>query len=460
MSEKLTADRFEHAANVERTGSYRARRSAFWPPSASYALSCLDLAGATPDLGDGFRRALAGLERTIETEWHAVKEIGIPSRRRFNDPTAAADALREVARHLPGAADRRAAELRADAVQRGYDDTILEELASLKEEFTVVAGQISTWYGKDPRGLPTAFACRADTDRQEHVDRALGLREEAAAYLRGLHADLRLGEMPAFGAAELFFMAGEGDLHPKHIAYFLPEDEGVKYSPFKKTYYFSNTHRALLETVSAPLAARHLTAGPRFDPADKRFAAIPVLGVLGHELGHFVHRPATDFKDLNAEDRWASVVLQEVAADVFGILILAEVWAPRLGIDTEDCLAYYLAECLRYLDRGLGHFPDSDGMYLQLSYFTQLGALETDPDGAPRLTGEPGAVLAALRSLARVLADTLLATDTGRAVRLHEAFGPATAAPLAPLVEGLRGGPLRSIEYTQEHLHTSATAAS
>jgi hypothetical protein len=152
------------------------------------------------------------------------------------------------------------------------------------------------------------------------------------------------------------------------------------------------------------------------------------------------------------------VVLQEVAADVFGILILADVWAPRLGIDPADCVAYYLAECLRYADRGLGHFPDSDGMFLQLSYFVQLGAL--DLTGTPRLTGEPEVVLAGLRSLARVLADTLLATDAGRAVRLYQNHGPATAAPLAALVERLRPEPFRSVEYTQEHLHTAATSDS
>ncbi|WP_369171295.1 hypothetical protein AB5J49_26810 [Streptomyces sp. R28] len=458
MPENLTADRFDHASNLGRAGSYRTYRSAFWPPAGSYALGCLDLAGSTPALGDGFRRALADLKAAVEAEWHRVKEIGVPARRRFNDPLAIAEAVRDVAKHLPGEADRRAAELRANAVQDGYDDDILQELAALEEEFTVVAGQISTWYGKEVRGLPTAFGCRADAERQRLVTDALAHRDEATAQVRRLHPDLRLGDLPAFGASELFFMAGEGNLHPKHIAYFLPEDEGVKYSPFKKTYYFANTHRALLDTVSAPLAERFLDLGVRFDPAHARFAAIPTLGVLSHELGHFVHRPATDYTELNAADRWASVVLQEVAADVFGILILADVWAPRLGIDPADCVAYYLAECLRYTDRGLGHFPDSDGMFLQLSYLVQLGALElTD---SPRLTGRPDVVLAGLRSLARVLADTLLATDAGRAVRLYENYGPSTAGPLAALVEQLRPEPFRSVEYTQEHLHTAATSHS
>lgn len=455
MSEKISADRFDYETNLGRAGSYRSHRSAFWPPARRYELVCLDLAPATPDLGDGFLRDLAALKSAVDAEWHRTKDTGVPARRRFNDPLPTAEAMRRVGAHLPGDADRQAAELRAGAVRSGYSDDILRELAGLREEFTVVAGQVSTWYGKEVKGLPTAFACRSDGAGQAVVDEALEGRGDVEAYLRRLHPALRLGDLPAFGAAQLFFMAGEGNLHPKHIAYFLPEDEGVKYSPFKKTYYFGNTHRALLEGVSAPLAARYLRGDTVFDPAAARFDAIPTLGVLSHELGHFVHRPHADFKELNEADRWASVVLQETAADVFGVLILADVWAERLGIEPADVVAYYLSECLRYVDRGLGHFPDSDGMLLQLSYFVQVGALTLDTQDGPRLVADSQTVLAGLRSLARVLADSLLAGRAEPSVELHRRYGPATAAPLRPLVEELRSAPFKSVEYTQEHIHST-----
>jgi hypothetical protein len=459
MIEDLTVDRFDYAANLGKTGSYRSHRSPFWPPVASYEISCLNLAEHTPEFGPAFLRTLSALKAVVEAEWQKVKEVGITTRRRFNDPQPIADAMRAVGEYLPGEADRRAITLRAAAVQDGYNDEILQELAGLEEEFTVVAGQISTWYGKEVKGLPTAFACRRDQDRQDLVARALEGRGEVEAYLRRLHADLRLGDLPAFGAAQLFHMAGEGNLHPKHIAYFLPEDEGVKHSPFKKTYYFGNTHRSVLENISAPLAARYVQTAAEFDPTAARFEAVPVLGVLGHELGHFVHRPATDYKGLNEADRWASVVLQEISADVFGILILADVWASRFDLTPADVITYYLAECLRYVDRGLGHFPDSDGMFLQLSYFVQMGALALDEENGPRLTGDPEAVLAGLRSLARVLADTLLANKADSAVSLHRSFGPATAAPLQPLVAELRRLPSKSVEYTQEHIYATNGSA-
>src|SRR6266550_239000 len=390
----MTADRFDYSGNVGRAGSYGGHRSAFWPPVGSYAVSCTDLAAATPALGDAFLRGLAELQAAIDEEWRTAKEVGPPARTRFADPPLVASAMRAIAERLPGAVDRRAIELRAQAIEHGYHAAILAELAELEEEIAVVAGQV------------------------QRLD-------EVAGYLTGLHADLRLADVPAFAVMRVFFMAGEGNLHPKHIAYFLPADEGVTHSPFKKTYYFGNTHQVLLETLSLPLAARFLRVGRQLDAAGPGARAIPTLGVLGHEFGHSVHRPATGFGALHHAHRWASAVLQEVAADVFGILIAAELWAERLSIPREDVVFYYLAECLRYIDRGLGYFPDSDGMYLQLSYFVQIGALAVERDGGPRLTGDPGTVLAALRSLARVLVDEL------------------------------RRSPSRSVEYVQEHIHSS-----
>lgn len=289
--------------------------------------------------------------------------------------------------------------------------------------------------------------------------RALTTLDAVADYLQRMHADLRLAPVPAFAVSDLFFVAGEGDRHPKHIAYFLPEDEGVKRSPFKKTYHFGNTHRALLHAVSGPLAARHLEVGGGFDPADARFAVIPTLGVLGHEIGHAVHRPATGYKALNVADRWASVVLQEVMADVFGALVLADVWAAEFGVDPADTIAYYLAECLRYTDRGLGFFPDSDGMFLQLSYYTRLGALTVKQEDTTRLVGDPGAVLAAVRSLARVLADAALTGEAAPAVALWNTFGPSAPSPLQPLVDELGARPFTSVEYVQEHLHVPTAPA-
>lgn len=446
------ADRFDFEFHVDAAGGYRGRRSAFWPPADAYAVAVLDLAPDLPDLGEGFRHHLARLRDAVETQWLAQKDGPDPGRTRFADPGPAAAAMTAIGADLVEEVDRTAVALRARALADGYDDEILQALVGMEEDVAVVAGRLATWLGKENTGLPSAFACRRDDALQARVAAADATHDAVAAYFRRLHTDLRVGAVPAFSATRLFFMAGEGNLHPKHIAYFLPEDEGVKRSPFKKTYYFANTHRALLRAVSGPLATRHLDIGVTFDPDDPRFAEIPTLGVLGHELGHCIHRPATRFKALNAADRWASVALQEVMADVYGALVLADVWAEHLGVDQGDAIAYYLAECLRYTDRGLGSFPDSDGMYLQLSYLTQIGALAVKEDDGVRLVGDPETVLAGLRSLARVLADAVLAASAEPAVALWRTFGPQALSPLAPLVDQLRERPFTSIEYLQEHL--------
>lgn len=451
-------DRFDYALNIGRATSYREYRNHFWPPDRRYDVSCLDLAPATPRLGADLAAGLAALATAIEAEWQQVKRAGAPSRTRFTDPRPIAGALRRIADTLPDGTDRLALTLRISAIENGYHDDILRGLADLEEDVAVVAGQLATWFGKQLGGLPTAFATRRDRRRQQLVVDVFTTFDAVGAHLARLHADLRLGDVPAFVATEVFFMAGEGNRHPKHIAYFLPEDEGVKRSPFKKTYYFGNTHRAILATQSAPLAARLLSIGVGFDPAGVRFAAIPTLGVFGHELGHCVRRPATDYKALNKADRWASVVLQEVMADVFGILIFAEVWAERLEVPRADIVAYYLAECLRYTNRGLGYFPDSDGMFLQLSYLVQFGALALESDG--RLAGDPEAVIAGLRSLARVLADTALAGTPEAAVVLYRDFGPETSGPLEALVNGLSRFRISSVEYLQEHVRSGAVLAS
>ncbi|MFC7383664.1 hypothetical protein [Sphaerisporangium rhizosphaerae] len=442
--------RFDYVRNKAAAGTYRHWRGAFWPPSGAYQLACLDLAAETPDLGGGLLAGLAALKTVIDAEWQHLKETAGEDTRRFHAPALVASAMRDIAKHLPDDAGRRALALRADAVEHGYTTEALCELAELREDVTLVANHLGTWSGKDPGGLPTAFACRGDETGQRFVDAALAERDKVEPYLRTLMVDLRLGDLPAFGATRLFFMAGEGNLHPKHIAYFLPEDEGVGRSPYMKTYYFRNTHRAILDTVSGPLSARYVRGGNGFDPADERFAGIPTLGVLGHEFGHFVHRPATDFGPLRTADKWAVGVLQETAADVFGVLVLAEVWAEALGLDKADVIAYYLAECLRYVDRGLGTFPDGDGMFLQLSYLAQVGALALD---GPVLVVEPDVVVAGLRSLARCLAEVLLLPGPGPALTFHATYGPAELGLLKPLVEELRLGPMRSVEYVQEHIH-------
>lgn len=446
----MSVSRFDYNANRDAVRTYAHYRRAFWPPTGRYVLTGMELAPFVPALGDAFHGRLASLREVVDQELRQSNTTGVTDAG-FSDAEAVAAKLRSLAECLPAEMDRDALACRASAVETGSDEH-LAALADITEDITIACGHILTWTAKHANGLPTAFGCRSDAKRSELVPPALACMADISSYLRSLHADLLLGEFPTFAPTQLFFMAGEGNLHPKHIAYFLPNDEGVSDSPFRKTYYFTNTHEKLLIDESASLAGRFLDVGLGFDPSDPMFQAIPTLGVLGHELGHAVARPATTYADVHRLDWWSSAVLQEVAADVFGILILAEVWAPQFGIDPAAVITYHFAECLRYMNRGLGHFPDSDGMYLQLSYLVYVGAFKIDQTHSVVVTGEPSTVLAGLRSLARVLADALLASEGQPAVNLNQMFGPPADHILQPLIGALGALPSTSIEYVQDHL--------
>jgi len=435
-------DRFAYDVNLKRATKYREWSRELWPPLGDYCLTGLDLDANLPILGRDFYAELEVLRAGIEAE---CLRCGGKARRHLHDTTSIAACLRRLAALLPREPDRRALSLRAEAVESGYDEAALAALKDLDEVVTVFAGCLSTWYGKQVGGLPTSFAGVRDETHQRAVV-AVGERlDDARALLFDLHKALSLGDVPAFTALRLFFMAGEGNGHPKHIAYFLPEDEGVKRSPFKKTYYFTNTHRELIDAATLPLARRFLDLGRAAVPCAEAYGDLPTLGVLAHEVGHFVHREGTDYTGLNAVDRWASIALQETAADVFGSLFLARAF----GLDAATAVAYHLGECLRYVDRGLGSFPDSDGMYLQLQYLASFGALTVER-GTGRLSGDVDVIIAGYRSMARVLADTLLAGDVDRSLAFYRAYGPPSDEHLRPLIEALRREPPKSIEYLQE----------
>ncbi|WP_460046906.1 hypothetical protein [Pseudomonas sp. S2_H01] len=442
-------NRFDYFLNIQKIADYVGYENDFWPLSSEYALCCIDLTEAAKAVDANVMKQLVSLGDIIESEWTKSKRADGQALSNFNNTGAISQAMLEVATCFAPSADRQAIELRAKALAVGYSPQILKELLAIHEECTVVAGLVSTWYGKQKNRMPTAFACGKEQRKQEFVEKTYQYTDQVQAYLKGLHTDLSLSEPPVFSSTNLFFMAGEGNRHPKHIAYFLPGDEGVSHSDFRKTCYFSNVHLALIECFATPLAKRHLNLKEQSTTSALATDSIPVLGVFGHELGHFIFRPEKNFQSLNKKNRWVSVALQEVVADVFGILILAEVWAEHVGVTRSEVIQYYLSECLRYVDRGLGYFPDSDGMFLQLNYLVQFGALTLEGDDNDYLTGQPEVVIAGLRSLARVLADSVLNGDEVLALALYKTYGPENRKPVQSLLNGLVKNPPKALAYHQ-----------
>ena len=440
-------DRFAFDSNcLLRTCHYQGHHI-FWPPVDGYSAFCLDLSSKAPSFVSSMSAELDLLEALIDAEWHYCNMYNSSEGSCLKDASLVAQSLRRIASLLPNANDQRALRIRANSVEKGgYEEDSLRELAEIDEEVSFVAGKISTWYGKRKGGLPTAFGCVRDTKGSFIVSNALGYFDNILEYISSLHKHLRLADLPVFKPTNIFFMVGEGNRHPKHIAYFLPEDEGLKFASHSKTYYFVNTHRTLLDNISLPLVAQLLDIGRKIESNSSELDLLPTLGVLSHEIGHSIYRECLSFKAVESSDVLASLVLQETTADVFGLLILAEVFAPAFHLSPADAVLYHLSECLRYVDRGLGCFADSDGMYLQLNYLVKLGALVVDPEADRLLVGDPEIIIAAFRSLARVLADTFLASDVRRSISLCKTFGPANAG-LVPLIRKLRNAPPKTVEY-------------
>ena len=429
----LAGTRFDFKRNREiACNSERVNERTWYCPTA-YRLIEFDLACLLPETVDeSIESRLAALETAVISESHE---------------SVLANALRGVADALLLPNDVQRALLHAQAIEGGYSIEALAELARADSEITAVAGKITSWFGKTSRLMPTAFVARCCPALDDSIDTALSLTEEMRTYLVGLHAGLRLEPLPQFSAQELVLMVGEGNTHPKHIAYFLPSDLGVAHSPFRRSYYFSNVHMALSNQVGLPLAREHLLVNELSCP-ETQDPVLAALGVLAHEAGHSVFREGSSFLALNHHDRWLSVMMQEVMADVFGVLFLSEVIGPELGYKTDRILAYHLTECLRYVDRGLGCFADSDGMCFQLNFLADFGVLAPAPDRPALLSAEPDAVLAALRALARVLADSILTDNVEITSSLAGRLGPAACHPAVERFLSVRSAiPPASLEY-------------
>ena len=132
---------------------------------------------------------------------------------------------------------------------------------------------------------------------------------ETEAFLRDLvDPRLELQSPPAIKFTRLMFCGGEANLYPKHFAYFLPEDEGIKHAPRKKTLVLVNVYREMYRRVSEPFS-RHVVA----DPVEGDPDAIDLqltLWFRGHDTGHGVRLPETDFTAMRCEGRWLSMVMQ------------------------------------------------------------------------------------------------------------------------------------------------------
>ncbi|MHC8339348.1 hypothetical protein [Pseudomonas sp. HLT2-19-2] len=215
----------------------------------------------------------------------------------------------------------------------------------------------------------------------------------------------------------------------------MPEDQGVKYSPIKRTIVFANTYRNLYEKIA-------LEQAPLFNwelgdlPASNEIERYLITWFRGHDLGHSIVLQDTSFGQLSKHDRWGSMVIQEALADVFGFLIsVDESIAGSIGLDSAKMTRMYVLELLRYLRRGPRQFPDAGSAYIQLRILHDAGVISGTP--ITGLTVDTDRFIETMRIIAQKLIKAALVGDLAQFERFIDIYCPHRIEDEEDLMFGL-----------------------
>lgn len=366
----------------------------------------------------------------------------------------AADTLEAIADTLRDPASTRNLYLRAQ-ILRGSDHRQLaqEIMGSLEQELIVVCGRLSTWLGKSSGYYSSALFAVPDGLSQAISDSADDALPAAFEELQGLFAErLELRRHFPLQWARLIAAAGEANLYPKHFAYFLPEDEGAKYSPNKRSLVFMNTYHALFNLITQEESTNHLY----LHDAELDMAEIPTYLVAwfrGHDLGHSIQRPQTDFRPLNKVDRWGSMQLQEALADSFGLLLCnTRAWRQRLGMHSGMLSMVFVLEMLRYLRRDPCSFPDAGAAFIELQFLIRNGYADIDRE-TRKISTSSERLMAGIAALLDTLSRSVLANDLPATLDFIERYAPHRNSEALDELMQLLGQSSHTLDYVQPIFH-------
>jgi hypothetical protein len=280
----------------------------------------------------------------------------------------------------------------------------------------VVCGPLCTWRMKTRVGLHSFLAAARDEEQQELLGRLDDSLEEALKEVEaeigatGMHVPFKL----PMNVTNLLISAGEAAGHPKHFAYFMPEDEWVDGLPLEeqRTLYMRNVHLARYRTITIPLAET-LLEGP-MNAADAPIEDTLMPWIRGHDHGHNVIVPETSY------DSWMETLgiepfmaLQEAIADVYGFLMtISGTWRGITGVSRLDMCATHMAELLHYMRRGPKYYGDPGAAFVELSFLAENGFVEVDQRGRVRWDEE--GFSRGMAALASALADATVGAPDER----------------------------------------------
>jgi len=388
---------------------------------------------------------------------------------------AAASALRgemtEKLRELAELLDEESAEIvrmRAKALSGAADhrETVIEIAGkNVQPALEIVCGPLCTWRMKSRSGLHSFLAAARDEENQAILDSLDDSLEDALDFLRqsidvpGLHVPFKL----PMNVTDLLISAGEAAGHPKHFAYFMPEDEGVDNLPLEeqRTLYMRNVHIARYRAITIQLAETLLDGpmAPTETPVEKTL----MPWIRGHDHGHNTIVPETDYESwmttLGIEPFMA---LQEAIADVYGfVMTISEPWLAISGHSRLDMAATHMAELLHYLRRGPEFFGDPGAAYVELSFLAENGYVDIDDGG--RIAWSEDGFCEGMTALAAALTEsTVGAPDERGSEELLARYGwPAETAAMRTwnrMCEDLAGVPTSIAFYRPTDGGTAASA--
>jgi hypothetical protein len=383
----------------------------FWPIDDQHGVAHVRLDGLPPSNANEVMPLLLGLAAQSE----AMRSLQSAEGEELSESAASilrgemAEGLRELA-DLVDAESAGLIRLRAKGLAGGvgHREMTLEVARSgPPPALEIVCGPLCTWRMKTRVGLHSFLAAARDERQQEILDQLDDALEDA---LRSVEAEIGASGMSVpfklpMNVTNLLISAGEAAGHPKHFAYFMPEDEGVDGLPLEeqRTLYMRNVHLARYSEITVPLAETLLKGPMQASDAPVEETLMP--WIRGHDHGHNVVVPSTSY------DSWMEklgiepfMALQEAIADVYGFLMtISDAWLGITGVSRLDMCATHIAELLHYLRRGPKYYGDPGAAYVELSFLAENGFVEIDEAG--RITWNEEDFCRGMAALASALTD-------------------------------------------------------
>lgn len=354
-----------------------------------------------------------------------------------------AEGLRELAELV----DEESASLirmraKALAGAAGHKETTLKIAAhGASPALEIVCGPLCTWRPKTREPLHSFIAAARNERLQATLDSLDEALEDALDELRSDldTPSLRLDFALPMNVTDLIASAGEAAGHPKHFAYFLPEDEGVDDLPLReqRTLYLHNVHLARYSLITVPLAEA-LLDGPR-RAAEVNTEATLLPWIRGHDHGHNLIVETTDYGWMETLGVEPFMMLQEAIANVYGFLLtISEPWLAIAGTERLEMCATHMAEMLHYMRRGPWHYGDCGSAYVELSFLVENGFVAIDGEGEVSWSEEE--LCRGMTALASALTEsTVGAPDKHGSEALIERYGWPTETAAKPTLAKLRG---------------------